>query len=42
MFRASSEPNQLGKPDSCGCWISGINNAIRPLLMDAVPVPVII
>lgn len=32
VFRASSEPNQLGKADSCSCWISGINNAIRPLL----------
>lgn len=32
VFRANSEPNQLGKPDSCACWISGINNAIRPLL----------
>lgn len=31
-FRTNSEPNQLGKPDSCAGWISGINNAIRPLL----------
>lgn len=29
---ASSEPNQLGNPDGCSCWISSINNAIRPLL----------